>query len=311
MKALFVGLGSIGSRHLANLVAVAGQQGLALEVSALRAIERPLPAGIAAQVHHQLDSLPPATQYDVAFITNPTHLHAEAIARLKGRVGTFFIEKPIFDAPGRDLDALGLGAQQKAYVAAPMRFTALYAALKEALAALPVYAVRVLCSSYLPGWRAGADYRASYSAHSAMGGGVTLDLIHEWDYLVDLFGLPLESCNYRGRFSALEIDSDDLSVYIARYQDFLCEVHLDYFGRSYRRTLEAFCEAGTLLADFGTGRLTLPNGTVQDHEEAPNARYLREMAYFVRYALGGAGESANSPRHAQAVLALALEGRHG
>ena len=63
----------------------------------------------------------------------------------------------------------------------------------------------------------GVDYRTVYSARRAMGGGVTIDLIHEWDYLVDLFGRPQEVYNFKGTYSELEIDSDDLSVYIARW----------------------------------------------------------------------------------------------
>lgn len=65
-----------------------------------------------------------------------------------------------------------------------------------------------------------------YSAHKALGGGVTIDLIHEWDYLVDLFGVPETICNIRGKYSDLEIDSDDLSIYIAQYPTLLAEVHL-------------------------------------------------------------------------------------
>ena len=48
----------------------------------------------------------------------------------------------------------------------------------------------------------------------------------------DLFGMPLETFHFKGTYSDLEIDSDDLSVYIARYENMLAEVHLDYFGRN-------------------------------------------------------------------------------
>ena len=50
----------------------------------------------------------------------------------------------------------------------------------------------VICSSYLPDWRPGVGYHTVYfSAHRRLGGGVTTStLIHEWDYLVELFGVP-------------------------------------------------------------------------------------------------------------------------
>ncbi len=50
------------------------------------------------------------------------------------------------------------------------------------------------------GVAANTDYGRVYSAQKAMGGGVTLDLIHEGDYLIDLFGAPEECCNLRGQF---------------------------------------------------------------------------------------------------------------
>lgn len=311
MTVLFVGLGSIGARHLKNLHAVACDMALPLRVSALRSAPpgqpaRALPPEVTALLAEQLTALPENARYDVAFITGPTHLHARTIGQLKGRVGAFFIEKPLFESTDHDLDALGLGPQQKAYVAAPLRWTAIYAAVRQKLRDVPIYSVRAICSSYLPDWRPGSDYRTGYAAHAAMGGGVTLDLIHEWDYLAGLFGLPAQCYNLRGKFSHLEIDSDDLSIYIARYPGFLCEVHLDYFGRGYRRELEVLCEAGTLRADFGTGQLHLPDGSVEDHSEDANQKYLREMAWFLKYAQHG-GENENSPRHALAVLHTALD----
>ena len=118
--------------------------------------------------------------------------------------------------------------------------------------------------------------------------------------------MPAEVYNFRGRYSHLEIDSDDLSVYIARYPTLLCEVHLDYFGRQYRRTLELFCENGTVTADFGAGTLTREDGTVQSFAEDVNERYLREMDYFLTYAQSGAGESVNPPAAALQVLKLTL-----
>ena len=90
----------------------------------------------------------------------------------------------------------------------------------------------------------------------------------------------------------MEIDSDDLSIYIAQYPTLLAEVHLDYFGRTYRRSIELFCKDGSCVADFGAGTLTLPNGAVEHYEEDVNERYLRE--------------SLNPPATALQVLKLTL-----
>ena len=368
ITALFIGLGSIGTRHLQNLAALCEKNGWTLQADALRSdLSRPLRPGAAELLHDQFTDPAAIGQYDLAFITNPTSLHADALDWLRGKAGALFIEKPIFSAEQTHLDPAALlhaqytdladapahydmvfitnptslhadaltrvrgrggalfiekpifsaeqtgldladclPAGQKAYVAAPMRWCGVMLALKERLPGLHPYCARVICSSYLPDWRPGVDYRTVYSAHKAMGGGVTIDLIHEWDYLVELFGVPEQLYNFKGTYSDLEIDSDDLSVYIARYPTLLAEVHLDYFGRGYRRSIELFCHDGSYLADFGAGTLTLPDGTVQHYEEDVNRRYEREMEYFVDYALTGSGESCNPPALALNVLKLTL-----
>ncbi|MBQ5755019.1 MAG: Gfo/Idh/MocA family oxidoreductase [Oscillospiraceae bacterium] len=305
LKVLFVGLGSIGTRHLKNLMQLAGERGMTLTVDALRSnISRPLREGVAELLDRQFIDPEQVGHYDLIFVTNPTSLHDEVLYWLKGKGECLFIEKPIFEKPDYDLKKLGLGEDQKAYVAAPMRWCGVMLALKKKLPALQPYSVRSVCSSYLPDWRPGVDYRQVYSAHKDLGGGVSIDLIHEWDYLVDLFGMPRQVANFQGQFSHLELDSDDLSVYIARYDKMLAELHLDYFGRTYRRTLELFCKEGTAVADFGAGTLTLPDGTVEHYEEDVNQRYLREMDYFLDYAFGTEKTSLNSPRQALEVLKL-------
>lgn len=314
VTALFLGLGSIGTRHLNNLAALCAQRGLTLHADALRHdLQCPLRPGVAEQLHAQFTALtdPAALPfYDLVFITNPTALHADALRAVRGRAGALFIEKPIFDDPAQNpADVLAPG--QKAYVAAPMRWCGAMLALKQQLSAGTwgrPYCARVLCSSYLPDWRPGVDYRTVYSARRALGGGVGIDLIHEWDYLVELFGVPRQLYSLQGTYSDLEIDSDDVALYIARFAQprMLAEVHLDYFGRGYRRSIEVFFAKGSLVADFGAGTLTLPDGTVQRYEEPVNRRYEREMAYFVDYAFGPVGDSVNTPETASRVLRLTL-----
>ena len=193
ITALFVGLGSIGTRHLKNLHNLCTDRGWTLQADALRSdLHRPLRDGVAELLHAQYTDLAAApARYDMVFITNPTSLHVEALQQVKGRGEALFIEKPIFSAEQTGLNLADcLPENQKAYVAAPMRWCGVMLALKDLLPTLHPYCARVICSSYLPDWRPGVDYRTVYSAHKALGGGVTIDLIHEWDYLVDLFGVP-------------------------------------------------------------------------------------------------------------------------
>ena len=179
ITALFVGLGSIGTRHLKNLANLCADRGWTLQADALRSdLTRPLRPGAAELLHSQFTTLQDSAalpHYDLAFITNPTSLHAQALEEIRGLADALFIEKPIVSAEQTDVDlATLLPAGQKAYVAAPMRWCGTMLALKNHLPGLRPYSARVICSSYLPDWRPGVDYRTVYSAHKALGGGVTI-----------------------------------------------------------------------------------------------------------------------------------------
>ena len=127
-------------------------------------------------------------------------------------------------------------------MACPLRYTNVIQYLKETIDPKKVNSVSIISSSYLPDWRPGTDYRNTYSAHKNLGGGVAIDLIHEWDYLSFLFRYASKKWkSFMGKISNLEIDSDDYAIYIAKYtNDMIAELHLDYFGRKTIRAIEEF-----------------------------------------------------------------------
>jgi len=303
MKALFVGLGSIGNRHSQNLRDICRERGIDLEITALRSHKGSLTDCDFPQIDRMITELDD-TVYDLAFITNPTTLHAEAYQKIRDKARFFFVEKPIFADTSVTPEQLGM-TDENVYVAAPMRFTATYMKLKELLKQKKVFSTRILCSSYLPDWRPHQDYRKVYSARKELGGGVAIDLIHEIDYMVDLFGFANRYYNVCGQYSHLEISSDDLSVTLACYDGQICEVHLDYFGRTYRRTCECFTEEGSILADFGEGSITLPRDEKIDCAEPVNDRYVREMNRFLDFSMGKA-DNPNPPSLAYTTLKISL-----
>src|SRR2546421_323520 len=72
-----------------------------------------------------------------------------------------------------------------------------------------IVSAEVRTASWLPGWRPGRDYRATYSASRALGGGVLRDMSHELDYPSWLFGPWRRLTALGGHLSPLEIESDD------------------------------------------------------------------------------------------------------
>ncbi len=283
MKVCFFGLGSIGKRHLKNLTNICKNKKIDIEVHAFRNTNNKLDEEIKSLVDKEIfikDDL--SSDYDIVFINNPTSMHYKTIEFMKNKCKNMFIEKPIFDDIVYDLKKLDLN-KGFYYVACPLRYSNIVEYLKENIDIDKVYSVRAICSSYLPNWRKNTDYRKTYSAIKSQGGGVSIDLIHEWDYLTYIFGIPNNVFNFQGKFSNLEIDSEDLSVYIAKYKDKLIELHLDYFGRTSKREVEIYIDLGCIKGDFIKNKVTFDydKEDVIFYNEDNNYMYEKEMEYFL------------------------------
>lgn len=283
-KIALCGLGSIARRHIRNLNTVLSKVGATFELDLYRSSNHcDLPDDIAQLVHQVYclgDDLG-NREYDAVFITNPTSVHCSTLVKFSNHSRAFFIEKPIFDTVEIDLEIFNLLRDAICYVACPLRYNAALQYVKQKVNYTKAIAVRAISSSYLPNWRPGQDYRTCYSAHRDLGGGVGIDLIHEWDYLTWLFGMPTDCYSIQEKRSDLDIDSDDLAIYIARNQQTSFEVHLDYFGRSSIRTCEIFLPDETIRCDLLKGRvdyLKAKRSILLESER--NAYQVREIEHF-------------------------------
>ena len=289
MKVCMIGLGSIGGRHLKNLKHILSQRGIEVKTDALRSSARELSGDISGQLsetYYSVEELP--DDYDLIFVTNPTSVHFDTIRAVLKKTKHMFIEKPVFSDTDVDPSDLCLVKDSGYYVACPLRYKTVLQKLKDIVSKESVFSVRAICSSYLPDWRKGIDYRTVYSARKELGGGVVLDLIHEWDYLRWLFGDPLEITLMKGKVSDLEIDTEDLAVYLARYPDKLLELHLDYFGRKAQRAIEIYCRDHIITADLINDRLIWSDKTGERIEQLEqNDFYLDDMNHFLDMVLLG------------------------
>lgn len=167
-------------------------------------------------------------------------------------------------------------------MACPLRYNAVINYIKDNIDLNDVISVRSISSSYLPDWRPGQDYRDTYSAHRDLGGGVSIDLIHEWDYLSYLFGFPNSVKSMIGRVSDLEIDSDDYAIYIAQYDKMVAELHLDYFGRNTIREIQLFTREDTIIGDIvGNSIRFLKEGREISFDENRDDYQKRELMHFL------------------------------
>ncbi len=281
LKVLFIGIGSIAKRHIRNLHSIAISRNLNIRIDAFRHTPDDSRIEGIAEQYTDVNTMP--DDYDIIFITNPTEMHLRTIKEFAYKGKNFFIEKPAVSTLQIN-DAKNMVLRDNAiyYVACPLRYNAVIQYIKNNIDINDVISVRSISSSYLPEWRLGQDYRDTYSAHRDMGGGVSIDLIHEWDYITYLFGWPQKEHCLIGKKSKLEIDSDDYAIYIAEYKDKIVEIHLDYFGRKTIREVQLMTDSDTIIGDIANNRIKyLRSGKTIEFNEERDDFQKRELNYFL------------------------------
>ena len=301
IKICFVGIGSIAKRHILN---IKNHLDFDCQIDAYRSSDKPLSGDVSEYIdneYYSYEDVP--NDYDAIFITNPTRFHYKALKLFEDNSDNFFIEKPIVDLKdlNNDFDEF---KSKTCYVACPLKYSNVIKYIKENVDLSDVNSVRSICSTYLPEWHPGEDYRISYSAKKELGGGVSIDLIHEWDYLTSLFGMPSEVHSILDKVSNLEIDTEDIAIYIAKYENMLLELHLDYFGRFPIRDLMIFKKDETIIGDIYNNKIIFKNsGKIIDFDEERNDYQIEELKYFFNL-IEGKIDNINDVDNALSVMRL-------
>jgi predicted dehydrogenase len=250
-RILVIGAGSAGTRHARNLQRLGAHVALMdpdpQRVSAVRGVE-PLPFDLTN-----------FEGYDGIVIASPSAHHFEQIsAALAGRAKVL-VEKPLATTTD-DLDALVARGTGRVMVGYNLRLhepvVRLVGWLHSGRVGRPL-TLRLWFGYYLPAWRPSVDYRISYSARAALGGGVLFDAIHELDLLVWMLGADCEVVGaVVDRLSDLDIDVEDTVRALLRHRDgTVIEIELDYLSQRYRRGIEVVGSEGTMRLDWAEARL--------------------------------------------------------
>lgn len=304
-KIAFCGMGSIGRRHFKNTVKYLSESDCSFQIDVIRSgkgkrLDADYERYISEQYSYQ-EAVP--KDYDIIFITNPTSMHWNSVLKYQDCTRSMFIEKPLSDNMENHIEKLS--EHLVCYVACPLRYTKVLQYIRRNVDCCKAYSVRAICSTYLPGWHPDEDYRNSYSAHESMGGGVSIDLIHEWDYLVWLFGRPERVNCIKRKVSELEIDSEDIAVYVGYSDNRVYELHLDYFGKEEVREVEIYLPDQVVRADIRRGVIHFSSREEDILMKEERDEYqMREIAHFFDI-VDGICESDNSIAEAAETLKLA------
>lgn len=264
MDCLIIGYGSIGARHAGILKELGCQISL---VTARKIADFPCYSTIS----QALDAH--AAHYVI--ISNETYLHYETLLTLikLSYRGIVLIEKPLFTK----MEMIVSYPMEKILVAYHYRFHELLNYAKKIIAQDKLLSFSAYVGQYLPTWRPHTDYRQSYSAKKWQGGGVLRDLSHELDYSVWFCGNVLRLTALGGKYSPLEIDSDDIfSILLECTHCPIVNLQLNYLDRQSRREIIIHTSTQSIFIDLLKGQLSVNGELKLNIPDAKTKAYYRQ-----------------------------------
>lgn len=294
MKFMIAGLGSIGRRHLRNLVTL-GERDIIL----YRTHQATLPDEELAGYPVMTDLEDALAQHpEAVIVANPTALHLDVAIPAAEAGCHLLMEKPVsnsMDSIDRLRKAVSSGKGQ-VLVGFQFRFhpglIQIANMLREGAIGRPL-SVRVHWGEYLPNWHPWEDYRIGYAARSDLGGGVILTLCHPLDYLRWLLGDIQELFAFGGYLNDLELQVEDTAEISLRFASGVVgSVHLNYNQRPAVHCLEIVGTAGTIRWDNADGAVLISRaGAAWEITPVPdgferNWMFMEEMRHFIAVGKG-------------------------
>lgn len=278
MKILLIGLGSIATKHIQAIKAIDKN----CDFIALRSGFSNKNINGIKNIYN-LNEL--TTKVDFCLISNSTSYHYDAIQKALTLNVPLFIEKPsLMELEGAN-DLLTRIKKNNiiTYVGYNLRFHPVLNYLKEHLQGKRIIEATIYCGSYLPSWRNVENYSEQYSANKEMGGGVHLDLSHEIDYSIWLFGKPDSFFSVTKKISDLEINSFDFANYNLLYPDKAVNITLNYYRKDPKRSIEIVMEDEIITVDLLNQTVRNQNGKIIFRSNIDILEtYKLQMLYFYK-----------------------------
>ena len=269
---LILGTGSVGKRHLGNLVK------LGCEVSAMDPRrERLNEAAKVAPLVHQFTSLEEALSLKQKFsgviIASPPKFHVEqSIAALRVDLPVF-LEKPV--SPDISSAAKLVKVAHESRVPLLLGYTyrwwpPLLDLKKKIVEGMvgKIRHVRCVMSAHLADWHPWERYQDFFMASRELGGGALLDESHFLDLILWFFGAPSSLYARVEKLSDLDIETDDNVDALLDYPNGLrVSIHLDLFGRPHEKFITISGEGKPLHWSFEPNRIRFSESMGQEWED--------------------------------------------
>src|SRR3989338_2641567 len=267
MKILIIGAGSIGTRHLKNLLKL-GYKNLVV-------------------------SDPDEKKLKVAALLGNFSLYKNAKTAIeKERPKLVFIEKPLSNNLA-GVDALIKKVARGKKVVMPACNFLFYEGFKKLQSVLKsmVYGKAMLCrvaqGFYIPWARKNINYKKSYIAKKTEGGGVILDHVtHSIYYLSALFGDIKKAALLLSDKHPLGFKSEEMAVLMLEHKNgVISGIASDYICKKTTHRIEVVTEKGTLTLDIGEDTLIFEDRKIKKElyigDINLNKMFVEEIKHFL------------------------------
>ena len=206
-KSLVVGAGSIGLRHIEVLNNIGQKTAVVTKRNDLKLYK-----------YNDTKSALHNFNPNYIIIANETNRHIRELQKILdyGYKNKILIEKPI----SNDLEEMKLltVSNKHIYVGYNLRYHPFIKFIKELMKEEKILSVSIYVGQFLPDWRPKRKYNETYSSDKQKGGGVLLELSHEIDYMLLLFGKCIDNYSFSSKLSELEINCDDSYLGIFKFE---------------------------------------------------------------------------------------------
>ena len=287
MKALVVGFGSIGKRHINNLLKIPNI--MVIICTKRKDVTNRKNCIVSDSLEKCISQNP-----DFAIVSNVTSLHAKTVLKLANAGIDIFVEKPLSNSIIGIKNLIDVVRKKKliSMVGCNFRFHECIQKIKQIIdkgEVGRVICIKVESGSYLPNWHPYEDYKKSCASRNDLGGGVVLTCIHEIDYLYWFFGNVKEVVSITGKYSDLEITTEDLSSILMKFKNgVIAEIHLDYFQRPDFRSCKVIGTNGTIYWDSLKNQVRMYDVKKKKWIEKiklkrynHNSMYISEISHFI------------------------------
>jgi len=304
MKALFLGLGGIGQRHLRNLLQIMPDA----DLGAVRHSDRAFEIGYDLQPDYNVDimekygitrlsSLNEAIDWKPGFaiIASPTSAHMTQTTALVKAGIPVFLEKPISaDSEGLD-ELLALSEERNVPVMVGYMFrfhpgVKRFMQLVDEQATGRQHTMHIQLNSYMPAWHSYEKYNEFYAGRKDLGGGAVLSEIHELDLLAAMLGKPKVVYSSGGKLSSLDLDVEDTACSLMEFsrdnRPFPVTMQMSFIQRPPTRRITLYAEQGTISWEGMTSQVTVThteNGVSEEDfsDFDRNQMFTDELQHFI------------------------------